>query len=73
MGAMDTLSAALALAEKASLEEDDIKSIGLSWRWYTKVRTGGIPNPGIKNVDALRQLAERKLTPTKTKRGRTAC
>lgn len=58
---MDLLEEVIALARRADVSEADIKALGLTWRWYTKVRDGLIPNPGIRNVLALKQLSERKL------------
>jgi hypothetical protein len=61
IGGMDILEETKALAEKAGVTREDIQSLGLSWRWYLKVRAGHIPNPGVIHVVALRDLAQRKL------------
>lgn len=57
---MDLLNDTIALAESAGVTPADIRSIGLTWRWYTKVRQGVIGNPGVNHVIALRDLAQRK-------------
>ena len=59
---MDLLKETLALAQQAEVTPDDIRSLGLTWRWYLKVRSGKTANPGVNHVEALNKLAREKLT-----------
>lgn len=68
---MNLLEETKALAELAGLKEPDIRALGLTWRWYLKVRGGDIKNPGVLHVLALKKLAEGKLAGKRPK-GRAA-
>lgn len=58
---MDLLKDTITLAERVGVTEEDIRSLGLSWRWWLKVKSGQIGNPGVNHVTSLRRLAEDKL------------
>lgn len=54
------------LAKTVDLTPEEIKAeIGLSFRWYQKVLSGDIPNPGVTHVEKLHRLLLSKI-PRKT-------
>jgi len=69
---MNLLIETIELSKRVGVTEDDIRSIGLTWRWYTKVRDGFIRNPGVNHVLALRKLAEKKAASKLPRKGRAA-
>ena len=68
---MKLLEETIHLAALAGVNAEDIRGLGLTWRWYIKVRDGAIKNPGVNHVLALKELAEKRIAAAKRK-GRAA-